>query len=727
MKHTIPYERDLNPSQLEAVKYHNSPLLVLAGAGSGKTRVITYKIAHLINEYSYDPESILAVTFTNKASNEMKLRVKALLGEEVDVWIKTFHSTSAKLLRVYGRYLGVDHSFSIIDQHDQHTIVKDIIKKMNIDTESHKPEKYAYLIERAKDNLLNPIEARSEEFSTDPLFYEIYHKYESILKGENLFDFGDLLFNIVRLLREHENALALMKRRFQYILVDEFQDTNHSQYELVKLLALPEGRVCVVGDDDQSIYGFRGAKVENILNFQDDYRGTKVIKLEENYRSYQNILTASSSLINRNTGRLGKTLYTRKGEGDKLCFFQASTDRNEALFIASEIQKLIYRNGYNYSDMAVFYRMNAQSRSFESAFSQLRIPYTIVGGLRFYEREEIKDILSYIRLVINPMDEISLRRVIAKPPRRIGSKTVDTLIRCTIRRGVPFYRFEECAEIQSSRLKKLSSFAELALGLRECMYETSPPEFLRRIYDETGYVEWLTEQHKEEKLANLDELYNAVEEFAKRNTAAPISEFVEEVSLNQAAGEEEFQNNRVFLITLHNAKGLEFPVVFIAGMEEGIFPHYLSGGHKDDLEEERRLCYVGMTRAMERLYLTAAKARRLYGRSIERGISTFILEVPKELLLYKEEKGLEDGGISYYSSYARNRVLHDTTQIDGHAGTGHFDEIEKDARVIHKQFGRGRVMEVEEGIAVIRFDDGKTMKFMIKYTPITRVESDEDR
>jgi DNA helicase-2/ATP-dependent DNA helicase PcrA len=727
MKRTIPYERDLNSSQLEAVKHHDSPLLVLAGAGSGKTRVITYKIAHLINEYSYDPESILAVTFTNKASNEMRLRVKALLGEEVDVWIKTFHSTAAKLLRVYGGHFGVNHSFSIIDQHDQRTMVKDIIRKMNIDTESHKPEKYAYLIERAKDNLLNPIEARAEEFSTDPLFYEIYEMYESILKGENLFDFGDLLFNIVRLLRENKKALALMKRRFQYILVDEFQDTNHSQYVLVKLLALPEGRVCVVGDDDQSIYGFRGAKVENILYFQDDYRGTKVIKLEENYRSYQNILTASSSLINRNTGRLGKTLYTRKGEGDKLCFFRASTDRNEALFIAREIQRLIYGNGYSYSDMAVFYRMNAQSRSFESAFSQLRIPYTIVGGLRFYEREEIKDILSYIRLVINPMDEISLRRVIAKPPRRIGSKTVDTLIQSTIRRGVPFYKFEECAEIQSSRQKKLSGFAELVLGLRECMYETSPPEFLRRVYDETGYVEWLTEQHKEEKLANLDELYNAVEEFTKRNTAAPISEFVEEVSLNQAAGEEEFQNNRVFLITLHNAKGLEFPVVFIAGMEEGIFPHYLSGEHKDDLEEERRLCYVGMTRAMERLYLTAAKERRLYGRSIERGISTFILEVPKELLLYKEEKGLENGGFSYYSSYARNRVQYNTTQIDVHAGREHFDEIEKDARVIHKQFGRGKVLEVEKGIAVIRFDDGKTMKFMIKYTPITRVENDEDR
>jgi DNA helicase-2/ATP-dependent DNA helicase PcrA len=414
MHYSIPYERDLNQSQLDAVQYHHSPLLVLAGAGSGKTRVITYKIAYLINECGFDPGSILAVTFTNKASNEMKMRVMALLGEEVDVWIKTFHSTAAKLLRIYGKYFGVEHGFSIIDQHDQHIVVRDIIKKMNIDTESHKPEKYVYLIERAKNNLLNPDEALTAEFSTDPLFYEIFRRYESILKGENLFDFGDLLFNIVRILRENEEALTLLKRRFQYILVDEFQDTNHSQYILVKLLALPEGRVCVVGDDDQSIYGFRGAKVENILNFQADYKGTKVVKLEENYRSYQNILTASSSLINRNTGRLGKTLYTRKGKGEKVCFFHASTDLNEALFIAREIQDLIYRDGYGYSDMAVFYRMNAQSRSFESIFSQLRIPYTIVGGLRFYEREEIKDILSYIKLVINPLDEISLRRVIAK-------------------------------------------------------------------------------------------------------------------------------------------------------------------------------------------------------------------------------------------------------------------------------------------------------------------------
>ncbi|UCB47414.1 MAG: UvrD-helicase domain-containing protein [Spirochaetota bacterium] len=726
MHYSIPYEKDLNQSQLNAVQYHHSPLLVLAGAGSGKTRVITYKIAYLINECGFDPESILAVTFTNKASNEMKIRVMSLLGEEVDVWIKTFHSTAAKLLRVYGSYFGIKQGFSIIDQHDQHTVVRDIIKKMNIDTESHKPEKYVYLIERAKDNLLDPEEARAAEFSTDPLFYDIFHKYASILKGDNLFDFGDLIYNVVRILRENKEALTLLKRRFRYILVDEFQDTNHSQYILVKLLALPEGEVCVVGDDDQSIYGFRGAKVENILNFQADYKGTKVIKLEENYRSFQTILSASSSLINRNTGRLGKTLYTRKGKGEKLCFFHASTDRNEAIFIASEIQELIFRNGYSFSDMAIFYRMNAQSRSFESILSQLRIPYIIVGGLRFYEREEIKDILSYIRLVINPMDEISLRRVMAKPPRGIGTKTVDTLIQCTIRGGVPFYDFKNCSEISSSRSKKLSNFTALIMELSEEMNKTYPPDILRKIYDETGYVEWLKEQNKEEKLANLDELYNAVEEFSRRNPSSPISEFLEEVSLNQAAGDEEFQNNRVCLITLHNAKGLEFPVVFIAGMEEGIFPHFLSGGHKDDIEEERRLCYVGMTRAMEKLYLTAAKLRRLYGRNIERSISTFIHELPEDLLLYKEEKHLENKSVSYYSSEARNQIKRGGDKSYRRTDSFVESDIEKGTRIIHKQFGKGKVLELEKGIAVIKFDDGKIMKFMLQYTPIRREETDED-
>ncbi len=729
---SIPYKQDLNPSQLEAVLYNESPLLVLAGAGSGKTRVITYKIAYLINECGFNPRDILAVTFTNKASNEMKDRVKTLLGTDVDIWIKTFHSTSAKILRVFGNYFGVQKSFSIIDEHDQITMVNKIVKNMKIDPDTYKADKYVYLINRAKDSLLNADDALKEDFSTDSVFYEIYHTYENILNRDNLFDFGDLLFKLVKGIDRNSKALKLLKDRFRYILVDEFQDTNHAQYVLIKRLSLPEGKICVVGDDDQSIYGFRGARVENILKFQEGYKNAKIIKLEENYRSFQTILTASSHLIDRNSGRLGKTLYTRKGTGEKLLFYHASTDFNEALYIAEEIQNLIFHKGYVYSDIAVFYRMNAQSRVFESIFSQCSIPYTIVGGLRFYEREEIKDILSYIRLAMNPMDEISLRRVIAKPPRGMGQKTVEGLIQSSIARGYPFYRALEDLDVPSSRIRIVNKFIDFIHELSEMIDNTYPPELLRKLYDTSGYIEWLNRRGREEKIRNLDELYNAVEEFSKRNPSAPISEFIEEVSLNQGAPEEDFQSDRVSLITLHNAKGLEFPVVFIAGMEDGTFPHFLSGQRSSDIEEERRLCYVGMTRAMEKLYLTAAKARKLYGRSIQRGVSTFVHEIPAELLIYNEENGLENGSISYYdivnrkaSTYFR-RERKEAVPFKNRNAERCNGNIKAKSRIIHRDYGRGKVLEVDGGVAVIKFDDGKVMKFMLNYTPIMKDKDNGD-
>jgi DNA helicase-2/ATP-dependent DNA helicase PcrA len=353
MSPVIPYERHLNPAQLEAVFYNESPLLVLAGAGSGKTRVITYKIAYLINECGVDPRNILAVTFTNKASSEMNQRVQALVGENVDIWVKTFHSTAAKLLRTMGSHFGIDAGFTIIDQQDQKVMVRKIIKDLNLDIETYKPEKYTYLIDRAKDRLLDPETAYSESFSTDPYFFDIYRVYEEKLINENLLDFGDLIYRLTRGLTHSNEALTLLKKRFRYILVDEFQDTNHAQYSLVKKLTLPDGNICVVGDDDQSIYGFRGARIENILSFSRDYSNTKTVKLEENYRSYQTILTASSRLIDKNPDRLGKTLYTNKGDGEKLEFFRASSDYNEASYIAGQINRLTGFDNYSYSDIAV--------------------------------------------------------------------------------------------------------------------------------------------------------------------------------------------------------------------------------------------------------------------------------------------------------------------------------------------------------------------------------------
>jgi len=714
----MEFREHLNPAQLEAVLHSETPLLVLAGAGSGKTRVITYKIAYLIHECGYSPEEIFAVTFTNKASNEMRERVNLLLGDRVDVWVRTFHSSAAKLLRVWGTSLGIDPGFSIIDQQDQRSLLKKIIRNMDIDSETYKPEKYIYLIGRAKDLLMDADEASSASFSSDLYFDDVYAQYQAILNRENLFDFSDLLFKLTRSLKRHEAVLERIRERFKYILVDEFQDTNHAQYVLIRQLSEGEGSICVVGDDDQSIYGFRGARIENIHNFIKEYKKCRVIKLEENYRSFQNILTASSQLINNNAKRLGKNLFTKKGDGEKLVFYRTSTDYEESRFISKIILDLVSNQGYRYSDCAVFYRMNAQSRAFESVFNQERIPYTIVGGLRFFEREEIKDILAYIRLAINPMDEIALKRIANRPPRGIGQKTVDAMVSSRIDSGNSILQENDDLPIASSRKKAVRAFTDLVTNLAERLTTQDPPSILRHVYTKSGYLEWLNRGQNEERVKNLEELYNAVFEFHQNSPESTIVDFVEEVSLNQGAREDEFKHNRVHLITLHNAKGLEFPIVFMAGMEEGVFPHYLSGERLEDLQEERRLCYVGMTRAMERLYLTAARSRLLWGRTVERDVSKFIREIPKDLLIEK------DYGVS--ASYgAAGRSGGSLPRFPASSGKQKKSIVERDnsditanSRVVHESFGRGTVRSLQDDIAEIEFDDGQVMKFMLKYTPI---------
>jgi len=721
MVSSLHYERDLNQSQLEAVYYSDSPLLVLAGAGSGKTRVITYKIVYLIRERGLSPYNILAVTFTNKASNEMKERVVSLLGQETEIWIKTFHSTAAAILRNKGNVFGIDPHFTIIDQQDQQSILRKIIKQLNLEPDVYKPGKYAYLIERAKDMLLDAEGAHLEGFSNDSAFFDIYWVYEKILKMENLLDFGDLILQLSRGLKSCPEALSELKKRFRYVLVDEFQDTNHAQYEILKLLTLPEGNICVVGDEDQSIYAFRGAKIENILSFSKDYNGVKIIKLEENYRSFQSILTASSHLISNNTGRFGKNLYTKKGEGEKIKFFRARSDRSEARFIAEEIHNLVFKNDYRYSDIAIFYRVNAQSRVFESVFSRVYIPFMVVGGPRFYEREEIKDILAYLRLAINPMDEISLSRIANKPPRGIGVKTVEKVVKSTIERGLSIFSFGENNSIPRSRISRVTDFIELCAELNRMVPVSDPPQLLKLLFDTSGYLEWLHREGEEERIKNLEELYNAVEEFSKEHPGSPISDFVEEVTLSQGGIEGDGQGDRVYLITLHNAKGLEFPVVFIAGMEDGVFPHYLSGDNVSDLQEERRLCYVGMTRAMERLYFSAAKVRKLYGRSIERGLSQFLMELPSELIDYSDEgdyftpsliSGRRTSGLQGASLWGKSPRSRPRER--------EVPDLEVDDRVIHEQYGRGKVVELEKGVASIHFEDGKRMKFLLKYTPLRK-------
>jgi DNA helicase-2/ATP-dependent DNA helicase PcrA len=715
---SIEYRELLNPAQLEAVLHRETPVLVLAGAGSGKTRVITYKITYLIHECGYQPEEIFAVTFTNKASNEMRERVNVLLEDTVDVWVRTFHSSAAKLLRMWGKSLGVDPGFSIIDQQDQRSVLKKVIRSMNIDTETYRPEKYVYLINRAKDLLMNADEAASASFSSDLYFNDVYVQYQDLLERENLFDFSDLLFRLTRALERHGEILERIRKRFRYILVDEFQDTNHAQYVLIRQLSKGGGNICVVGDDDQSIYGFRGARIENIHNFVKEYENCRLIKLEENYRSFQNILTASSQVINNNAERLGKTLYTKKGGGEKLIFCRTGTDYEESRFIAKTILDLVFSHGYRYSDCAVFYRMNAQSRAFESVFNRDRIPYTIVGGLRFFEREEIKDVLGYIRLAMNPMDEIALRRIANRPPRGIGQRTVEAMVNARMDRGYSIFHADDDLPIAPSRKKLVLAFTELIADIGERISTQDPPSLLQHVYTISGYLEWLRREQKEEKVKNLEELYNAVYEFHRRSPESSIVDFVEEVSLNQGARDDEFKDNRVHLITLHNAKGLEFPVVFMAGMEEGIFPHYLSGEVLRDQQEERRLCYVGMTRAMERLYLTAAKNRLLWGRTVEREVSNFIKEIPNDLLIEKEFGMLAANRAPQRSGGSRVVLPSESGRKARKIMERGKRNIMVNSRVVHESFGRGTVRSLQDDVAEIEFDDGFVMQFMLKYTPI---------
>lgn len=722
MKTLIEYKRELNPPQFEAVRYTDSPLLVLAGAGSGKTRVITYKISYLISECGIPPEGIMAVTFTNKAANEMKERVEKLIGREVNIWVRTFHSSAVRILRGMAGFFGIDPSFTIADTDDQISIIKLIIKEMGLDQEIYRPQKYAYLIDRAKDRLLFPQEAFDTGFSTDPVFYEIYDRYQNKLESENLLDFGDLISRLVRGLKKNPSALKILKERFRYILIDEFQDTNQAQYELVKLLCLPEGNVCVVGDDDQSIYGFRGARIENIYNFLKDFPDVRVVKLEQNYRSFRKILSASSSVIDKNPGRMGKKLFTKKGEGENLVFFKAKDDYEEALYVALQIEKLV-KGGYKYSDIAVFYRMNAQSRAFEVIFNRMRIPYRLVGSVRFYDREEIKDIFAYLRVLINPYDGVSLRRIAPKPPRGIGEKTINWILGSSIYRGQSV--FSLLKEKLSGSKNKIYNFINLLLELRTLMTELPPTEFIKKLYFKTEYLDWLKKNNKIEKIKNLEELYNAIEEYFKTHPEARIEDYVNDASLYQSIDETAGDADAVLLITLHNAKGLEFPVVFMVGMEAGIFPHYLSSDTSSDLEEERRLCYVGMTRAMEKLFLTAAKKRKLFGRTIERDVSCFLRDIPREFLEEEPYFSIYIEGSTETFLYNRN------TEIAGSDGrkfssekrnkaTLRPDEIDIGDRVVHGIYGSGKIEKKEGDVVSIEFDDGKKMSFILKYTPLEK-------
>ena len=630
----------LNREQRQAVEQLDGPVLILAGAGSGKTRTLTYRVANLI-EHGVPAGAILALTFTNKAAKEMKNRIAQLVGEEQagEAWISTFHSTCARILRRDIEKLGYSRSFVIYDDEDQTAVLKEILKRLDIDDKYLPLREVKSKIGDSKNKLLSPDEwfARSERDHRCRQIHDVMTEYEKRMKALNALDFDDLLIRTLELLADHPPVLAAYRQRFRYVLVDEYQDTNRAQYEMVRLLTEESRNLCVVGDDDQSIYGWRGADIRNILDFEKDYPDAKVIRLEQNYRSTANILDAANQVIVHNTGRKDKQLWTEAGEGEKIKTFCAGDERDEGAWIADCVRNLNVR-GERLGDIAVLYRANAQSRVLEDMLRRAGIPYRMYGGLRFYDRKEIKDIVAYLRVLVNPTDDISLRRIINVPKRSIGESTVQEMTAHAAANEMPLYSaLSDLPECLGSRPRKCVTEFFLLMTLLSALKETMPlSEFIETLIEKTGLEKQYEAEHTDEaqaRIENIEEFKGSVAEFVAQNPeGATLEAFLEQVALVTDLDQQENTGGAVTLMTLHSAKGLEFRNVFIAGLEENVFPSYRSIGDEDRLEEERRLMYVGITRARNRLYLCRARERTLYNQTSYNEPSRFLREIPARLL-----------------------------------------------------------------------------------------------
>jgi len=705
---------DLNPSQREAVEHIEGPLLILAGAGSGKTRVITYRIAYLI-EKDISPWNILAVTFTNKAAGEMRGRVDRLVGGKgKSVWISTFHSFGARLLREEIDKIGGSRHFVIYDEVDQLNLIKECTKELDIDDKRFKIAVTQALINRAKDNLVDAgsftIYAQASGDYYRKVVADIYQLYQRKLKESSALDFADLLMEAVRLFKEREEILEKYQERFQYIMVDEYQDTNHAQYLLTKLLATKHKNICVVGDDDQSIYSFRGADLRNILHFEKDYEDVKVMKLEQNYRSTKNILNMAWKVVKNNIYRKKKKLWTNREEGMPVEYALVDSEIDEANLVVEEMIRLMEEE-HILRDFAVFYRTNAQSRVLEDALRKAKINYTIVGGVRFYERKEIKDILAYLRIIVNPSDSLNLKRILNIPRRGIGKKTLNHLEQYAHKHQKSL--FETLAKVREikpvpDRISfRLEDFVDLIEDLRGKSKKLTAKELTRAVIEATGYLSELASEdtvEAESRIENVKELVSAVGEFEEQSEDKTIEAFLEQVSLITDIDTWDEENDRVTLMTLHLAKGLEFPVVFVTGLEEGLFPHADALYNQAEMEEERRLCYVGMTRAKERLYLTSANQRRLYGQWRWNEPSRFVVEAG----LLEEKASLSEGEMQ---SSLFSQAQADAWQVG--------------ARVRHEEFGLGRILERsgsgDDTKIIVLFENGQWRKFLVKYAPIKRI------
>ena len=742
----------LNDRQKEAVLHTEGPLLILAGAGSGKTRVLTHRIACLIEEKGVNPWNILAITFTNKAAGEMRERVDNLVGfGSESIWVSTFHSMCVRILRRHIETLGYATNFTIYDTDDQKTLMKDVCKLLEVDTKIYRERSLLSAISRAKNELMTPEELMLEaggDFGRKKVA-EVYGEYERQLRANNALDFDDLLLKTVQLFQTQKEVLDYYQERFRYIMVDEYQDTNTVQFELVRLLAGKYRNLCVVGDDDQSIYKFRGANIQNILNFEKVFPDARVIKLEQNYRSTETILEAANGVIRHNKGRKDKSLWTENGKGEAIEFRQFDTAYDEAEYVVDDIRRQVAAGEGSYSDHAILYRTNAQSRMFEEKFVTAGIPYKIVGGINFYARREIKDLLAYLKTVDNAQDDLAVRRIINVPRRGIGLTSINRVQEYAARREIGFYEALLGADLIPDigrGLSKLESFAALMEHFKRDAQEMTISDLLQEILEETGYIESLQAEDAEEaeaRLENIDELRNKIaayeEACQEQDEPATLSGFLEEVALVADIDDLDANSDYVVLMTLHSAKGLEFPHVYLVGMEDGLFPSYLTitADDPEEVEEERRLCYVGITRAQEKLTLTCARRRMVRGETQYNKMSRFLKEIPLELLstgavFHKEDQ--EEGSrkmAKSHSAYQQARQAFHTKAFAGlqqgkqfGSPSGSLDYQVGD-RVRHVKFGDGTVTSIVEGgrdyEVTVDFDGPGTKKMFAAFARLQKI------
>lgn len=739
----------LNEQQKEAVLHTEGPLLILAGAGSGKTRVLTHRIAYLIEEKGINPWNILAITFTNKAAGEMRERVDNLVGfGSESIWVSTFHSMCVRILRRHIDLLGFDTNFTIYDTDDQKTLMKDICKLLQIDTKLFRERPLLAAISQAKNELVTPEEFRIQaqgDFSRQKIA-SVYEEYEKQMRANNALDFDDLLVKAVQLFQTQADVLDYYQERFRYIMVDEYQDTNTVQFELVRLLSAKYRNLCVVGDDDQSIYKFRGANIRNILDFEQVFPDAKVIKLEQNYRSTSNILNAANAVIRHNHGRKDKTLWTDNGEGDKINVRQFDTAFDEAEYIVGDIRERVESGKAAYNDHAILYRTNAQSRMFEEKFVTANIPYKIVGGINFYARREIKDLLAYLKTIDNGRDDLAVRRIINVPKRGIGLTSINRVQEYASGREIGFYEALRAVDLIPNigrGASKLESFVALIEHFKTDAKELTISELMQEILEETGYIESLKEEGSEEaesRIENIDELISKITAYEEtcedRDEPATLNGFLEEVALVADIDSLDESNDYVVLMTLHSAKGLEFPHVYLAGMEDGIFPSYMTitADDPEEVEEERRLCYVGITRAEEELTLTCARRRMIRGETQYNKMSRFLKEIPMELLstgaVFQKPEPEEERKPSAYQQ-ARQAFRAKAFVQPGAARSfgspkGEGPGYQVGDRVRHVKFGEGTVTAMVEGgrdyEVTVDFDGPGTKKMFAAFAKLQKID-----